>query len=245
MVDERQNAASTARHSHAFLRSTEGDHNLKNDGNALSVLVQDDQVALSPAPFSESITSPSAPPSPITTVSATSTPHVTVPSENAAATLRRSSTCPSVATGSDLDSTETAGEWQGVHSQHIKGVARPSSPVLQHADDTRRAAVALDNRVQPGLTSGTATLRPLRHRSESLPSFPDADALQARQVGREKRSMLFEYGHPCDVQELPADPRSWSPSQLSVYVSVRHFLVRVVRMCANILPLPSHLLYLV
>jgi hypothetical protein len=31
--------------------------------------------------------------------------------------------------------------------------------------------------------------------------------------------MIFEYGQPCAVSELPADPKTWTPSQLSVYVS--------------------------
>lgn len=30
--------------------------------------------------------------------------------------------------------------------------------------------------------------------------------------------MLFEYGQPCAISELPADPKTWTPSQLSVYV---------------------------
>ena len=33
--------------------------------------------------------------------------------------------------------------------------------------------------------------------------------------------MLFEYGQPCAVSDLPADPKTWTPSQLSVYVSGR------------------------
>lgn len=31
--------------------------------------------------------------------------------------------------------------------------------------------------------------------------------------------MLFDFGTQCEVSELPSDPKTWTPSQLSVYLA--------------------------
>lgn len=103
----------------------------------------------------------------------------------------------------------------------------PAIPIPLDDKRHRRTSVpfpSAENEVLPGPPQ-----RPLKRRSDSLPAFP-ADQPQpvarlrpANDTGipRERKSMLFEYGQPCAISELPSDPKTWTPSQLSVYVRPR------------------------
>lgn len=61
-------------------------------------------------------------------------------------------------------------------------------------------------------------------------TFPEASSLSSSlsnkkphnnttTPARKHRSLLFEYGDTSQVSDLPSDPKTWTPSQLSIYVS--------------------------
>lgn len=69
-----------------------------------------------------------------------------------------------------------------------------------------------------GLSTGSAaqfttnaSTSPVKvHFSRSTSGLPD----------RKLQSLLFKYGDTSQVSDLPSDPKTWTPSQLSIYVSL-------------------------
>lgn len=66
------------------------------------------------------------------------------------------------------------------------------------------------------------------------------------QPDRTTQSLLFEYGDTNDVSALPNDPKTWTPSQLSIYVSTSSNTFQYETLAINsvIIPQLSHMLRL-
>ncbi|KAK9900218.1 hypothetical protein P389DRAFT_187279 [Cystobasidium minutum MCA 4210] len=83
----------------------------------------------------------------------------------------------------------------------------------------------------PPANDGQDAVRPLPPRSESALGIASSSSSGSSpvklsfsksyngQLDRRTQSLLYEYGDTSQVSELPADPKVWTPSQLSIYLS--------------------------
>lgn len=131
--------------------------------------------------------------------------------------LQRANTLTSVNTGSSTGTGSPVKQQQSTSGTHVK-VPRSRRTSVPFPDEEKGRTLPPRSESALGL-SGTSTkssdvTSPVKMSfSRSYNGLPAPD--------RKLQSLLFDYGDTSQVSELPSDPKTWTPSQLSIYVGCR------------------------